>query len=216
MPKSARYFKHVNRDYLEWAVGMGLIDKPEPILLQLYSEPIQKFRLAAQGHGEIQPPAEHRERIATYFDPLPLWYMPFEEAAVDRDAIPYAVTCGDGTPGGLNAWLRQIHGENRLHMHRATATALGIADDDWVSVSSHHGTLKAQVKLMEGVNPFTVWTWNAIGKRAGAWNLEPGAGESSRGFLLNHIISEMLPRPPQGQPATRIRSPARRRGTTCG
>ena len=26
---------------------------------------------------------------------------------------------------------------------------------------------------MEGVNPDTVWTWNAIGKRAGAWNLAP-------------------------------------------
>ncbi len=24
---------------------------------------------------------------------------------------------------------------------------------------------------MDGVNPDTVWTWNAIGKRAGAWNL---------------------------------------------
>jgi hypothetical protein len=49
------------------------------------------------------------------------------------------------------------------------------------------------VKLMEGVNPDTVWTWNAIGKRAGTWGLDPEAAESTRGFLLNHLIAELLP-----------------------
>jgi hypothetical protein len=38
-----------------------------------------------------------------------------------------------------------------------------------------------------------VWTWNAIGKAAGAWNLTPDANESQKGFLLNHLISEELP-----------------------
>ena len=46
---------------------------------------------------------------------------------------------------------------------------------------------------MDGVNPDTVWTWNAIGKRAGAWNLDPKAPEFREGFLLNHLISELLP-----------------------
>jgi hypothetical protein len=46
---------------------------------------------------------------------------------------------------------------------------------------------------MDGVNRDTVWTWNAIGKRAGTWNLAPGAHETTRGFLLNHLISELLP-----------------------
>jgi hypothetical protein len=54
------------------------------------------------------------------------------------------------------------------------------------------------VKLMEGVNPETVWTWNAIGKRAGAWGLAPDAPESTRGFLLNHLIAELLPEQPGG------------------
>jgi anaerobic selenocysteine-containing dehydrogenase len=60
-------------------------------------------------------------------------------------------------------------------------------------VTSHHGEIKCQVRLMDGVNPETVWTWNAIGKRSGAWNLESGADESKEGFLLNHLISELLP-----------------------
>ena len=46
---------------------------------------------------------------------------------------------------------------------------------------------------MEGVNRDTVWTWNAIGKQRGAWNLAPGAKESERGFLMNHLINDLLP-----------------------
>ena len=95
--------------------------------------------------------------------------------------------------GSQNAWLRQIHGANRLFMCRERAVAQGIADDDWVWISSHIGRVKAQVRLMEGVNPDTVWTWNAIGKRSGAWALDKDAPESKQGFLLNHLISELLP-----------------------
>jgi hypothetical protein len=50
-----------------------------------------------------------------------------------------------------------------------------------------------QVKLMDGVNTDTVWTWNAIGKHAGAWGLDPAAPEFTKAFLLNHLISEWLP-----------------------
>ncbi len=70
---------------------------------------------------------------------------------------------------------------------------LGLADGDWVWIESPHGRVKAEVKLMEGVNPDTVWTWNAIGKRSGAWALSPDAPEAKKGFLLNHLIGELLP-----------------------
>jgi hypothetical protein len=46
---------------------------------------------------------------------------------------------------------------------------------------------------MDGVNRHTVWTWNAIGKRSGAWALSPDAPEAKKGFLLNHLIAELLP-----------------------
>jgi anaerobic selenocysteine-containing dehydrogenase len=95
--------------------------------------------------------------------------------------------------GSQNAWLRQILAANRLFINRATAERLGLEDDDWVWVASHAGRIRAQLKLMDGVNPDTVWTWNAIGKRAGAWNLAPTSPEFSRGFLLNHLIAETLP-----------------------
>jgi sulfite dehydrogenase (quinone) subunit SoeA len=78
-------------------------------------------------------------------------------------------------------------------VHRAAAAALGLADDGWVWIVSRSGRVKAQLRLMDGVNRDTVWTWNAIGKRAGAWNLAPDAREATHGFLLNHAIAEFLP-----------------------
>jgi anaerobic selenocysteine-containing dehydrogenase len=195
-----RYFKHANKDYLALAEQMGFIGKAAPIVLQVYSEPMpmQRFRLAGQGHGAVQPPEHHRERVRTYFDPIPLWYPPFEGAGIDTAQFPmHAVT---QRPMAMyhswhsqNAWLRQIHGANRLFMSRTMAGRLGIDDDDWVWVTSHHGRVRGQVKLMDGVNEDTVWTWNAIGKRSGAWNLAPDSPEATRGFLLNHAISELLP-----------------------
>ena len=50
------------------------------------------------------------------------------------------------------------------------------------------------VAHMAALNENTVWTWNAIGKRKGAWALDADAPEATTGFLLNHLISELLPR----------------------
>ena len=194
----ALYYKHANAAYLEDAKRLGLIDSTAQIVLQIYTEPLQKFRLAAEGHGPVQPPDTHRERIRRYFDPLPIWYPPFEQMQEERSAYPlHAIT---QRPPAMyhswhsqNAWLRQIYSRNRLFMHRGTGAALGIEDGGWVWVISRNGRVKCQVKLMEGVNPDTVWTWNAIGKRSGAWGLAADAPESEKGFLLNHVVSEFLP-----------------------
>jgi len=193
------YFKHANRAYLDWAVGMGFRAAPNPTIFQLYSEPMQAFRLAARGHGERQPPETHRARIETYFDPLPFWYAPLEEAALDAAEYPlHAITQRPmhmyHSWGSQNAWLRQITAANRLYIHRSVGERIGVADDDWVWITSHLGRVKCQVRLMSGVNPHTVWTWNAIGKRAGAWGLAEDAPENREGFLLNHLISELLPK----------------------
>src|SRR6266566_1429263 len=198
LPEEQLYFKHANKAYLETAVSMGLIDAAEPIVLQLYVEPLQRFRLAARGHGRVVPPETHRERIATYFDPLPFWYMPFEEARIDRGDFPlHALTQRPmqmyHSWHSQNAWLRQILGNNRLFVSRAVGRALGLSEEDWVWLSSHHGRIRVPTRLMDGVNPDTVWTWNAIGKRTGAWNLAPDSPEFRKGFLLNHLISELLP-----------------------
>jgi anaerobic selenocysteine-containing dehydrogenase len=145
----------------------------------------------------MRPPERDRGRIRTYFDPLPFWYPPFEDAEAQGSFPLHAITQRPAAMyhswGGMNAWLRQIHSCNRLYLHRARAGELGLEDNDWVWVTSRHARIKAQVRLMEGVNPDTCWTWNAIGKRAGTWHLSPDAPEVRKGFLLNHLIDELLP-----------------------
>jgi sulfite dehydrogenase (quinone) subunit SoeA len=193
-----RYYKHANRDYLDTAARLGFIDRPEPVILQLYCEPLQRFRLAARGHGNVRPPAEHAGRIERFFDPLPIWYPPFEDDEADGASFPlHAVTQRPMAMyhswGSQNAWLRQIHSFNKLFVPPAVAAQADIAEGDWVWLISRTGRVHCQVAIMSGVNDSTVWTWNAIGKRAGAWGLDPAAPEATRGFLLNHLIDEMLP-----------------------
>ena len=199
LPESARYFKMANRDYLQWAQRFGFVPNDAPIVLQLYSETLQKFRLAAQGHGAVQPPPEHRERVATYFDPLPIWYEPFEHDQTSRTTFPLnAVTQRPmfmyHSWGSQNAWQRQIATRNYLYLHPDTGAHYGIADEDWIEVTSHNGTIRVQAKFAANMQPDTVWSWNAIGKRKGAWRLAKDAPEGEKGFLLNHLISDITPR----------------------
>jgi len=95
--------------------------------------------------------------------------------------------------GTQNAWLRQIHGMNPLYVPRKVWERHGFTDGDWAYLSSAHGRIKVPVARMDALNDHTVWTWNAIGKRRGAWALDDKAPEAEKGFLLNHIISELLP-----------------------
>jgi anaerobic selenocysteine-containing dehydrogenase len=198
IPKGANYYKPWNMAYQEWAVGMGIIDKPEPYLFQLYVEPMRKFQRAAEGHGERQPPEHLRERVKTTMDPLPIWYEPFEDSAVDVDEYPvHALTQRPMAMyhswGSQNAWLRQIHGHNPLYLPTNLMQKHGLKDEDWATVSSVHGEITVPVMEMAALNANTVWTWNAIGKRKGAWALEEDAPEVTKGFLLNHLIHELMP-----------------------
>jgi anaerobic selenocysteine-containing dehydrogenase len=189
------YYKHANQAYLDWAKQVGFIGDAKPVVFQLYLESLQKFRLAARGHGAVTAPASHRDRIEKYFDPIPFWYPPFDGAG---DAFPFSAVTQRPMHfyhswGSHNGWLRQITAENCLYMHHDRARQLGIADGDWVWIKSPIGRVRGRVRLMDGVNPDTVWTWNAIGRRDGAAALDPGAPETTRGFLLNHLITELLP-----------------------
>ncbi|HHZ10288.1 MAG TPA: molybdopterin-dependent oxidoreductase [Rhizobiales bacterium] len=198
IPLEAQFFKHANRAYQDFAVSMGFFDTPKPVTFQLYQETLQKFRLSAEGLREPSAPPTHRERIREAFSPLPEWYRPYEEAAVDRETYPFhAITQRPAAMyhswGSMNAWLRQIHTRNPLYVPGKICDRLGLADGDWVWVISHHGRIKVEIARSAAVNGDTIWTWNAIGKRGGAWALHPDAPEAKKGFLLNHLIHELLP-----------------------
>jgi len=205
LPRSFQYMRNWNKGYLEWAQRHRLTRYAEPILIHIYSDVLQQFRLAAQGKTQgKQPPAHLRKRIETYFDPLPFYYEPLEAQLTDKRKYPLnAVT---QRPMAMyhswdsqNAWLRQIHTHNYLFVNPKTAAAQGIKDGDWVWVESPWGKVRGMCRYSEATEPGTVWTWNAIGKQPGAWNLEPRANEARKGFLLNHLISEELPPMPEGE-----------------
>jgi anaerobic selenocysteine-containing dehydrogenase len=205
VPEEARFMKPWNRAYQDWAVSMGFYDAPQPYLFQLYVEPMRKLQRAAEGHGLRQPPEHLRARIAGKLDPLPIWYEstgagPGRGGSAEGDGQDFPLHALTQRPmamyhswGSQNAWLRQIHGVNPLYVPSAVWEAEGFSEGDWARVTSPHGEIVVPVALMAALNPRTVWTWNAIGKRKGAWALDEDAPEARRGFLLNHLISELLP-----------------------
>ena len=199
MDPSHQYMRNWNQGYLNWAQDHRLIRYAEPINLHIYSEVLQHFRLAAQGKTDSrQPPDRLRHRIDCYFDPLPFYYEPLETRMTDKGKYPLkAIT---QRPMAMyhswdsqNAWLRQIHSHNYLYVHPSVGKQHGFEDGDWVWAESMWGKVRGMCRFSEALEPGTVWTWNAIGKANGAWNLLPDSDESRKGFLFNHLISEKLP-----------------------
>ncbi|EKE43971.1 thiosulfate reductase, putative [Oceaniovalibus guishaninsula JLT2003] len=198
IPDNAAYYKPWNAAYQDWAVATGLQDKPTPYAFNLYCEPLRRFQLAAEGKGRRQPPDHLRERIKATHDPLPIWYPPLgdghaDPAEYDVHALTQRPMAMYHSWGGQNAWLRQIHGMNPLYVPTRIWDRHGFAEGDWARLVSPSGEMTVPVAHMAALNPDTVWTWNAIGKRRGAWALDADAPEATKGYLLNHLIHELLP-----------------------
>ncbi len=201
LPRSFQYMRNWNRGYLHWAQDHGLIRYVDPVNIHIYSEVLQKFRLAAEGKRAGRTPPDYlRERVMTHFDPLPFYSEPLESQNIDK--IKYPLNAVTQRPMAMyhswdsqNAWLRQIHAHNYLFMSPGVGKQNGFGDGDWIWVESPHGRVRCMCRFSEAVEPGTVWTWNAIGKASGSWGLDPKANESQKGFLLNHLISEEIPSP---------------------
>jgi anaerobic selenocysteine-containing dehydrogenase len=200
MPPEHQYMRNWNKGYNEWAQKMKLRRHPDPVVIELYAEELQLFRLAAEGRGPSarRPPAHLKERVRKYFDPLPFFYLPLETQFTDDKQFPLSAITQRPMAmyhswDSQNAWLRQIHAHNYLFINPRTAQAAGVADGGWLWVESPWGKVRCMGRYSEAVEPGTVWTWNAIGKQPGAWALEPDANEARKGFLLTPLISDELP-----------------------
>ncbi|MDC0994011.1 molybdopterin oxidoreductase family protein [bacterium] len=210
LPKSYQYMRNWNQGYLEWSQRNRITRYAEPILINIYSEVLMRFRQAAQGKGFSRKPPPHlAARVAAYFDPLPFYYEPLESSCTDRQKYPLAAITQRPMAmyhswDSQNAWLRQIHAHNVLFINTRTAKLQGIKDGQWIWVESQWGRVRCIAHHSQSVEPGTVWTWNAIGKAAGAWGLAPNANESQKGFILNHLISEELPADKHGAAGARV------------
>ena len=197
VPEGAAFFKPWNAAYQDWAVKLGLYETPQPYLFSIWSEPMRRFQLAAEGQGDRQPPDHLRARLRQAMHPLPIWYPPYGDQDADYGYPVHALTQRPmdmyHSWGSQNAWLRQIKGHNVLYLPTAIWEGQGFRPGDWARVSSRVGVIEVPVAHMAALNANTVWTWNAIGKRRGAWALDRDAPEGVVGFLLNHLISELLP-----------------------
>jgi anaerobic selenocysteine-containing dehydrogenase len=194
VPQDALFFKPWNMAYQDWAVDMSFYDSPQPYLISLWSDPLRRFQMAAEGMGWHQPPDHLRPRLIRAMNPAPVWYPAGEDdTGFPLHALTQRPMAMYHSWGSQNAWLRQIHGHNLLYLPTKVWEGGGFAPGDWARVTSATGQIEVPVAHMAALNENTVWTWNAIGKRRGAWALDPAAPEGKRGFLLNHLIHELLP-----------------------
>ena len=197
-----RYYKHANKAYLDWAQGRRLHRRDAaPIIFQLYLEPLQKFRLpraatatscrrprtapasrtiSIRSRSGIRRSRTRREREREFPDSRP--------SRSGRCTMYHSW-------GSHNAWLRQITAENCLYMQRgrarmrsASPTATGSG-----STSAH--------RPGEGAGAADGWRQSRHGvdlerdrpARRRRPRSTPDAPEATRGFLLNHLITELLP-----------------------
>ncbi|WP_395003910.1 molybdopterin-dependent oxidoreductase [Cypionkella sp.] len=193
IPAEASFYKPWNARYQDWAVETSLYETPQPYLFTIWSEPLRRFQMAGEGLGAHQPPEHLRAGLMQTMDPLPIWYEPAPEPDYPLHALTQRPMDMYHSWGSQNAWLRQIRGMNYLYLPTKVWKDNGFEAGDYARVSSRNGTIVVPVAHMAALNEHTVWTWNAIGKRKGAWALDEDAPETTEGFLLNHLISELLP-----------------------
>jgi sulfite dehydrogenase (quinone) subunit SoeA len=69
VPEEAAFYKPWNAAYQDWAVKLGLYETPQPYLFSIWSEPMRRFQLAAEGFGPRQPPDHLRDRLKQAMHP---------------------------------------------------------------------------------------------------------------------------------------------------
>ena len=99
--------------------------------------------------------------VLSFYRPLPQWFAePNLQAPAEFDmwAMHYKTMLATMAYVMDNAWTSEVqelfdpYGMN-VWMNRATATAKGFKDGDWVWVESQHGKTRGQVRTSEAVHP---------------------------------------------------------------
>ena len=134
-----------NQPYLDFAKDKGWRQRNDPVQLAIYSDTLQAFRLAAQGkskgrHTAGSPARAHRHLLR----PAAVLVRaagepPASTPTASLAAITQRPMAMYHSWDSQNAWLRQIHSHNYLHVNPRTAQEAGIADGGWAWVTSAWG-----------------------------------------------------------------------------
>ena len=98
--------------------------------------------------------------------------------------------------------LLYLDGENLMEQpyarRRELLEGLGLEGESWQTPSYSVGHAKELLaasaeRRLEGIVLKRLDSRYAPGKRGGAWALDPKSPEARKGFLLNHLIHELLP-----------------------
>ncbi len=94
-----------------------------------------------------------------------------------------------------NLYLNEIAGENQLWLNSRPAAALGVADGDWVEVSSSRGAGKIKVQVSDLIHPEAAFMLHGFGHQA------KGASRSFGRGLADGLLMENVSDPIGGSPA---------------
>ena len=178
-----QYMRNWNREYLDFAQGQGLApEERRRSSSRSTRDMLQNFRLAAQGktHG---PPAA-RASARAHRRPTSIRCRSgtrrSKTQATDLDALSaqrdHAAADGDVPLVGFAERVAAPDPQPQLPARQSADRAARPASPTAAGAGSRSqwGKVRCMVRYSEAVEPGTVWTWNAIGKADGAWQLAPG------------------------------------------
>jgi len=217
--------------YLEFSEKHAVVRHAAvPVIMQIYSEPLQNFRLAGRGdYAGPKPARQSKSTPRAAREPISirsLFGTSRAKARASRNdgTVPrdHAAADDDVPPRGIRRMplLRQISRSELPLPESRVAQRQGLADDDWFVVRVAPTAASGRRRTMEGVGPNTVWTWNAVGQQAAHGALPRTRQSDGRAlFCLNHLNLGVASREAQNdaRALTNFGSgdPGRPRGSTC-
>ena len=147
-------------------------------------------------HGDLAHKVElYSQRMAKHgLDPLPDWTPPAASGGIDAD-FPLRLQTGlrertyHHSRFREQAWAKKVSPDPLATLHPSTAARLGVAEGDWICVSTRgqDGTCRLKAKLSEVTAPDTVvtgmgwWRPDAPGPEYGALDVNINAALSYGG-----------------------------------
>jgi len=146
----------------------GIKFKPRPRVYEKYEQVFKRKSPRFSGapflpHGKVEIYSTTFEEEG--YSPLPMWHEPPEGITGTpelTEKYPLVLSDYHTSKNFTASWmrnvpiLREVSPDPVLHIHPDTASERGIANGEWVSVTSPHGRMKVKAEHYPGIRPDTV------------------------------------------------------------